>query len=379
MKNKIFCLIRERGVSKAFLIITFTSPLLVTFLLTMIYLQGCSGPFPEEDILTENLTLRPNKFPDETPDEIIYPDGRATLTFRYAKEDLPDISDEDLEKVEIKFHVEPGDSVNNDPANNVVTGNYEAWITGLPSNTIPRPVGKLWPYSTRLQRGQREVSVLYTASDVSGIYNVIAEAYYNGELVTAKTSVVNVKIPNLYEFSRIGIDNKGEIAWNFVGQTEFHVNNNYLQYSVGSELASLISKIREVYKEKEGKDFIVRITDASLPWGGMFWIGYKDDNDLTITRVDGYGNVYTITYLANIHHRIYAPPHRTHRDGRHVDISAFSDDGYGNKDISKPLYPEYIREAISNYNASAGITVFTYKNEGDHYHITCHLSKNYYE
>jgi hypothetical protein len=344
----------------------------------MLVLQSCStgGVDIGENIKVGDYTLRPNKFQDETSTRHIYPDGQVDIKFTYTKDDLTNVSEEELSNVEIRFHVEPGDSVDN-PADNVVNGNYEAWITGLPSNTILRPFGELSTYSTRLKTGQREVSVTYFASDVSGIYYVIGEAYYKGSLVTAKTSTVYVKIPDLYEFSRKGY-NGSTMLWNFVGQTEFHRRNNYLQYGTGNELASLILKIVEVYKERTGSNFIVRITDGSLPWGGMFWIGYTKDTDLSINRVDGYGNPYTITYKAYIHHRIYAPPHRTHRDGRNIDISFYSDDGFGNKDTSRYLYREYIRDAISSYNEAVGRVVFTWIEEGDHYHITCIIASNYY-
>jgi hypothetical protein len=42
-----------------------------------------------------------------------------------------------------------------------------------------------------------------------------------------------------------------------------------------------------------------------------------------------------------------------------VDISSYSDDGYGNKDTSRYLRPEYIESAISNYNEAVGRVVFT--------------------
>ena len=67
-----------------------------------------------------------------------------------------------------------------------------------------------------------------------------------------------------------------------------------------------------------------------------------------------------------------------HRDGRNIDISKYSDDGVGNKDTNKYLYPEYIRDAISNYNEAVGRDVFTWIEEGDHYHITCVIVSNYY-
>ena len=344
----------------------------------MLALQGCGGGGDaSENVEVGDYTLRPNEFQDETSTRHIYPDGQVDIKFTYTKDDLTNISEEELSNVEIRFHVEPGDSVDNS-ADNVVSGNYEACITGLSSNTIPRPVGKLSMYSTKLQMDQRTVEVDYTASDVSGIYYVIGEAYYESSLVTAKTSTVCVKIPDLCEFSREEYDGS-TMLWNFVGQTEFHRRNNYLQYGTGNELASLILKIREVYREKEGKDFIVRITDGSLPWGGMFWIGYTSSEDLTIyDRVDGYGNPYTITYWANIHRRIYATPHKTHRDGRNIDISSYSDDGSGNKDTNRYLCPEYIEDAISNYNEAVGRDVFTWIEEDDHYHITCVIVSNYY-
>jgi hypothetical protein len=57
-----------------------------------------------------------------------------------------------------------------------------------------------------------------------------------------------------------------------------------------------------------------------------------------------------------------------------VDISSYSDDGSGNKDTSRYLHPEYIRDAISSYNEAVGREVFTWIGEGDHYHITCNIA-----
>ncbi len=42
-----------------------------------------------------------------------------------------------------------------------------------------------------------------------------------------------------------------------------------------------------------------------------------------------------------------------------VDTSSYSDDGSGNKDTSRYLYREYIRDAISSYNEAVGREVFT--------------------
>jgi len=42
-----------------------------------------------------------------------------------------------------------------------------------------------------------------------------------------------------------------------------------------------------------------------------------------------------------------------------VDTSSYSDDGSGNKDTSRYLHPEYIRDAISSYNEAVGREVFT--------------------
>jgi hypothetical protein len=229
-----------------------------------------------------------------------------------------------------------------------------------------------------LEVGQKEITVLYTASDVSGIYYVIGEAYYEGSFVTAKTSTIYVKIPELVEFPRYGIESGA--SWKFVGQTVFHSNNNYVQPTTKEHLTKLIPYIVGEYAKDNGGDsnFIVRMTDASLPWGGMFWIGYTSSEDLIIyDRVDGYGNPYTITYWANIHHRIYATPHKTHRDGRNIDISCYSDDGSGGIYSSKCLKIEQIDRAISNYNAKFGDT-FSYIYEGDHYHLTCKAASNYY-
>jgi len=347
----------------------------------MLALQGCSTGSVDigENIEVGDYTLRPNKFQDETSTLHIYPDGQVDIKFTYTKDDLTNISEGELSNVEIRFHVELGDSVDNS-ADNVVSGNYETWITGLPSNTILRPVGELSTYSTRLKTGQREVSVTYFASDVSGIYRVIGEAYYKGSLVTAKTSMVYVKIPDLREFNRKGYNNYQKMLWNFVGETEFHISNNYVQLKTGQALADIVLYIINTYAKNHNGDsnFIVRMTDASLPWGGMFWIGYTGDTDLSINRVDGYGNPYTITYDAYVHHRIYAPPHRTHRDGRNIDISKYSDDGFGNKDTSRPLYIGDITEAVSNYNKIAHMEVWSVIEEADHYHLTCNIASNYY-
>jgi hypothetical protein len=347
----------------------------------MLTLQGCSIGIVsldiDENIKVGEYTIRPNKFQDETSAHPIYPDGQAWIRFTYTKDDLTNINEDDWGKVEIRFHIEPGDSISNNPADNVVSGNYEAWISGLPSNTILRPVGELGTYSTRLEVGQKEITVLYIASDVSGIYYVIGEAYYEGSFVTAKTSTVYVKIPELVEFPRYGIENGA--SWKFVGQTVFHSNNNYVQPTTKEHLTKLIPYIVGEYAKDNGGDsnFIVRMTDASLPWGGMFWIGYTEDTDLSINRVDGYGNPYTITYWANIHHRIYAPPHKTHRDGRNIDISKYSDDGSGSIYWSKCLSFAELNKAISRYNADFGNT-FSVLDEGDHYHLTCEAASNYY-
>jgi len=61
-----------------------------------------------------------------------------------------------------------------------------------------------------------------------------------------------------------------------------------------------------------------------------------------------------------------------------VDISSYSDDGSGNEDTSRYLRYEYIEDAISNYNEAVGREVFTWIEEGDHYHITCVIASNYY-
>jgi len=140
----------------------------------MLTLQGCSIGIVsldiDENIKVGEYTIRPNKFQDETSAHPIYPDGQAWIRFTYTKDDLTNINEDDWGEVEIRFHIEPGDSISNNLADNVVSGNYEAWISGLPSNTILRPVGELGTYSTKLEVGQKEITVLYIASDVSGIY-----------------------------------------------------------------------------------------------------------------------------------------------------------------------------------------------------------------
>jgi hypothetical protein len=352
----------------------------------MVFLQGCEIDIEPTSISGPTaITLRPNKFPDVTMNEYIYSDtgGVGVLNFVYTENDLPQVSNEELPNVEIRFRIEPADGIENDPANNVLSNGYaySAEVNGTLTSPIPRPVGRLSNYVVRLKKDQRIVSVGYIASDVSGIYRVIGEAYYKGSLVTAKTSMVYVKIPDLREFDRKGYDSHKKMLWNFVGETEFHISNNYVQFNkVGYALSDIAIYIVDTYAKNHNGDsnFIVRMTDASLPWGGMFWIGYTEDTDLSINRVDGYGNPYTITYKAYIHHRIYAPPHRTHRDGRNVDISSYSDDGSGNKDTSKYLSFDDIQEAVSNYNKIAHMEVWSVIKEADHYHLTCNIASNYY-
>jgi len=351
----------------------------------MLALQGCGGGGDaSENVEVGDYTLRPNEFQDETSTRHIYPDGQVDIKFTYTKDDLTNISEEELSNVEIRFHVEPADGIENDPANNVLSNGYaySAKVNGTLTSPIPRPVGRLSNYVVRLEKDQRIVSVGYTASDVSGIYRVIGEAYYKGSFVTAKTSMVYVKIPDLREFDRKGYDSYKKMLWNFVGQTEFHISNNYVQSNkVGYALSDIAIYIIGAYAKNHNGDsnFIVRMTDASLPWGGMFWIGYTSSKDLIIyDRVDGYGNPYTITYDAYVHKRVYAPPHRTHRDGRNVDISSYSDDGSGNKDTSKYLSFDDIQEAVSNYNKIPHMEVWSVIEEADHYHLTCNIASNYY-
>ena len=347
----------------------------ILLFITLIFLYECSGGIPDDILASASSpTLRPNKFPDETPTERIYYDGRAVLTFRYTKEDIGNIPEEEWGNVEIRFHIEAVDSERGNPADNVVNGNYTALVNGT-IQTIPRPVGRLSYYTTTLSPGQKEVSVEYIASDVSGVYKIVGEAYYRGELKGKKDVVVEVKIPDLVEFSRVGYDSSNNMIWRFGGETQFHTRNNYVQQRVGLALANLLNKIKSVYAENNQGDngFIVRITDASLPWGGMFWIGYTKNENLTIQRVDGYGNYYDITYRAGIDNRIYAPPHREHRDGRHIDISVYSDDGNGGIDMSRHLEEGDLRDAIME---SGGY--FSVYDEITHYHLTCSLGENYY-
>ncbi|MGC8964032.1 MAG: hypothetical protein ACP5KI_01525 [Brevinematia bacterium] len=343
----------------------------------VVILSGCSGGWIESSI--KKPILRPNKFYDgpSTPwdqYEKIYEDGRTMLTFEYTGEDIGDVPKDEWGNIEVRFHIEAVDREYGNPADNAVSGSYYALINGV-WGEIPRPVGRLSHYSTYLSPGQNKVDVEYIASDVSGVYKVVAEAYYKGDLKASKEVVVEVKIPYLEGFSRQGYDSSGNMIWNVVGQTEFHTRNNYVQYRVGLAFAALAYYIKDEYAKANWGDtgFIVRVTDMSLPWGGMFWIGYPGSTELTIpNRIDGYGNTYTITYRAG-DNRIYAPPHSTHRDGRHIDISFYSDNGNGYKDWSRRLEEYTLRKAIEE----AG-TNFSYIEEGDHYHLTCKLGNNYY-
>jgi len=60
--------------------------------------------------------------------------------------------------------------------------------------------------------------------------------------------------------------------------------------------------------------------------------------------------------------------------GFNVDISSYSDDGFGNENTNRYLCPKYVEDAISSYNEAVGREVFTWIEEGDHYHITCNIA-----
>ena len=99
----------------------------------------------------------------------------------------------------------------------------------------------------------------------------------------------------------------------------------------------------------------------SLPWGGMLYIGEPSSADLSIKRFDEYGLPYYIKYRANTDRRIYSPPHRTHRDGRHLDLSLYSVDENGNNNGS--IYESALYDMGDQF-------FFTVVLEGNHYHIT---------
>ena len=260
-----------------------------------------------------------------------------TIIFSF-KNSLEGIPEEDWGKIKIKFRVESVDV--NDYADNNLNGPYYAKINNVTA-LIPRPVGYLDIYSINLSPNQSTVNVRYTASDVSGIYKINATGYYwdghETKEIFTKTSTANVYIPYLVEVERQKSEiiyyndmNEERMIWYISGQMVEHSNNNYLQSYVEYKFGNFARKYIKETKENDNNWFIFRLNDMSLPWGGMFWIGYESSSDLTVNRVYEWGEPYTIQYVAYIHERIYAPEHKFHRDGLNIDFSPFSDDGWGN-------------------------------------------------
>jgi hypothetical protein len=372
--------------------------LIITIIVSNFTLNGCNPSFDSGDfeVYPFDFDLLPTKQPDTKTNikesAVNHPEyglleRKKLITFRFKDElELQEIPVGEWSKIIIKFKVVP-ENESYDYADNNPNGPYKALIDGVESDIL-RPVGYLDIYQVNLSPNQSEVKVLYTASDISGVYNIVAEGYYwNGqeyELKFSKKSKCSVKIPGLIKvpqqesatiwykdyYPPYETLNDNKVIWFISGQTPEHQSNNYLQMQVAYQFRYLailhVTKVKENYNEW----YILRGNDMSLPWGGMFWIGYRSSKYLAINRINSWGNSYVIEYLASTHYHVFAPPHDTHREGLNIDISTNYGDSWGNS-LGIPVYDELLRLAAK----TTGFKV-TLETNPWHYHLKYTNSKN---
>ena len=140
-------------------------------------------------------------------------------------------------------------------------------------STSSRAVGKISPKSGTI-KNTRKIEQTFKAGKVCGI---VKDTTVMGNTVIVKT--YHVAIPGLVPFKKV----KGVIL---VGETDKHPSNHW-----GTPASiEAIKSIGEAYHKKFKKH--IYINDMSLPTGGVF---------------DIKGN--------------FTHPHKTHKEGRHVDIN----------------------------------------------------------
>ncbi|NPV03041.1 MAG: hypothetical protein HPY53_16830 [Brevinematales bacterium] len=336
---------------------------------------SCSFSFSEEDLTVHPVEFEvpPNKYKDDTPDEFNNSIEPQTIWFDFTK-DLEGIPDEEWGNIVVKFHIQEADDENY--ADNNLNQVFWAMINDV-YFVIPRPVGYLDTYQIVPNIGQKTVTIKYYASDISGIYDIIGVVYYKGDVIGSKSSKAIVKIPDLNGVQRdvwgyiTYTDPFGQVIdrdsqlWYIGGTNFYHVQNNFLKPDAAEMLYLLAKRYIKDYYVSWNKWFILRLNDMSLPWGGMFWIGYVSKSaNLTINRVDVHGTPYTILYRMGFDLRIYAPHHWYHRHGINFDLGVVADNGNGGKDESKDIDDFLIRDAADYFN-------FDIIFEGDppHYHL----------